>query len=103
MQARVIVLLFPKSSSVSLYATAHRIIVSHRRVKWLGHLAKMPDERLPKRVLFGYMDGSAQESGAMDELCQGSPAICKILIHTVEDIPRQGRLKGCYRLYLQST
>ena len=25
-------------------------------LKW--HLARMPDERLPKRVLFGHMDGS---------------------------------------------
>ena len=33
-------------------------IVSHRRLRWLGHLARMPDERLPKRVLFGHMDGS---------------------------------------------
>ena len=31
--------------------------VSHRRLKWLGHLARMPDERLPNRVLFGHMDG----------------------------------------------
>ena len=33
-------------------------IVSHRRLRLLGHLARMPDERLPKRVLFGHMDGS---------------------------------------------
>ena len=33
-------------------------IVSHMRLRWLGHLARMPDERLPKRVLFGHMDGS---------------------------------------------
>ena len=26
-------------------------IVSHRRLKWLGQLARMPDERLPKRSL----------------------------------------------------
>ena len=32
--------------------------VSHRRLRWLGHLARMPDERLPERVLFGQMDGS---------------------------------------------
>ena len=24
----------------------------------MGHLARMPDERLPMRVLFGHMDGS---------------------------------------------
>ena len=33
-------------------------IVSHRRLRWLGHLARMPNDRLPKRVLFGHMDGS---------------------------------------------
>ena len=33
-------------------------VVSHRRLRWLGHLARMPDERLPKKVLFGHMDGS---------------------------------------------
>ena len=33
-------------------------IVSHRKLRWLGHLARMADERLPKRVLFGHMDGS---------------------------------------------
>ena len=32
--------------------------VGHRRSKWLGHLARMYDERLPKRVLFGHMNGS---------------------------------------------
>ena len=33
-------------------------IVSQKRLKWLGHLAGMPDDRLPKRVLFGHMNGS---------------------------------------------
>ena len=33
-------------------------IVSHRGSKWLGHLVRMPDVRLPKRVLSGHMDGS---------------------------------------------
>ena len=34
-------------------------IVSYRRLRWLGHLARMPNDRLPKRVLFGHMDGTA--------------------------------------------
>ena len=34
-------------------------IVSHWEVSWLGHLARMPNDRLPKRVLFGHMDGTA--------------------------------------------
>ena len=39
-------------------------IVSHRRLRWLGHLARMPDERLPKRVLFGHMDGSGRRGNS---------------------------------------
>ena len=34
-------------------------IVSHRRLRWLGHLARMPDDRLPRRVLFGHMNCTA--------------------------------------------
>ena len=37
-------------------------IVSHRRVGWLGHLAGIPEERVPKRVQFGHMDGSTVSS-----------------------------------------
>ena len=33
-------------------------IASHRRLRWLGHLVRMPDERLPKRVLSGHVNGS---------------------------------------------
>ena len=34
------------------------LMLSHGSLKWLGNLARMPDKRLPKRVLFGYKDGS---------------------------------------------
>ena len=26
-----------------------------RRLEWLGHLARIPDDRLPKSVLFGWL------------------------------------------------
>ena len=35
--------------------------VSHKRLRRLGHLAKKPNDRAPKRVLFGHMDGTAIE------------------------------------------
>ena len=44
-------------------------IVSHRRFRWLGHLARMPDDRLPKRVLFGHMDGIAARSKGRAQKC----------------------------------
>ncbi len=30
-------------------------LVSARRLRWLGHLARMDDDRLPKKVLFGWL------------------------------------------------
>jgi hypothetical protein len=41
--------------------------VSHRRLRWLGHLARMPDERLPKTVLFGHMDGSGRRGNSQKQ------------------------------------
>ena len=32
-------------------------------LRWLGHLARLPNDRLPKRVLFGHMDGTAAGAG----------------------------------------
>ena len=29
--------------------------VTKRRLEWLGHLARMPDHRLPKYLLFGWL------------------------------------------------
>ena len=29
-------------------------VLRHQRLQWLGHVARMPPDRLPKRVLFGW-------------------------------------------------
>ena len=33
-----------------------KVLVSYRRLRWLGHLARMSDERLPKRLLFATLE-----------------------------------------------
>ena len=55
---------------------------------------------LPKRVLFGHMDGSGQRGNSHKQWvdsCQRRLANCRTFIHMVEKIPRQGRLEGCHR------
>ena len=45
-----------KQTCISVARVAN--VVSHRRLRWLDYLARMPNERLPKKVLFGHMNGS---------------------------------------------
>ena len=76
-------------------------IVSHMRLKWLGHLARMPHERFPKRALFGRINGSRVRGRCQKQradCAQKKPAVCRAFIHMVEEIPRQARLEGCHRL-----
>ncbi len=37
--------------------TSVQNIVSYRRLRWLGHVARMPDDRLPKILLFASLQG----------------------------------------------
>ena len=53
-------------------------IVSHRRLRWLGHLARMPDERLPKRVLSGHMDGSGVRGKSQKQWWSMSGKTCNL-------------------------
>jgi len=63
---------------------------SSRSGRWLSHLVRLLDERLPKRVLFGRMDGSgvrgkSETLGTNGWSVSRRPAICMAFIHMVEE------------------
>ena len=68
-----------------------------------GYLARMLDERLHKRVLFGQMDGSRVRGRSQKNGWIVSGKDLSLLMHesnhTVDKISRQGRLEGCHRIF----
>ena len=40
-----------------------RDLVSYRRLQWLGHVARMNDDRLPKQLLFHQMKAAEKRPG----------------------------------------
>ena len=36
----------------------------------------------------------------MGGLYQGRPAVCRAFNYMVEEIPRQGRLEGCHKIFI---
>ena len=61
----------------------------------------MPDERLPKRVLFGRMDGSGVRGRSQKQwvnYVREDLQFAGLSTHMVEEIPRQGRLECCHRV-----
>ena len=35
-------------------------LLKYRRLRWLGHIARMNDDRLPKQLLFGTIEGTGR-------------------------------------------
>ena len=38
-------------------------LLRHRRLRWLGHVRRMPDDRIPKRVLYGQLASGNRTTG----------------------------------------
>ena len=69
---------------------------SHRRLRWFGHLASMPDE-----MLFGHILGSGVRVSSQEQRWTMSRKTYTRLVshlHSVDEIPTQGRLEGCHRM-----
>lgn len=60
-----------------------RWLLAQRRLSWLGHMARMPEERYPRQVLFSHLRGAKHSKG-----CPTQPFVstmCKDL--QAADIP----------------
>ena len=38
-------------------------MIKRRRLDWLGHIARMPDDRIPKKMLFGWLQQPRPQGG----------------------------------------
>ena len=47
--------------------------VVRRRMEWLGHLARMSDDRMPKKVLFGWLPQTRPACGSQEEMERRGP------------------------------
>ena len=47
-----------RAESESIYA-----LITRARLRWSGHVARMPDDRLPKRILYGELCSGRRSQG----------------------------------------
>ena len=39
------------------------VLIKRRRLEWLSHIARMPDNRIPRKVLFGWLQQPRPQGG----------------------------------------
>ena len=65
-------------------------ILSMRRLRWLGHVKRMDDNRIPKQLLYGELSQGKRERGRpklrYKDVCKNSLSKCEIDVKTWEEI-----------------
>ena len=65
-------------------------ILQQRRLRWLGHVCRMPDGRIPKDILFGQLASGTRGRGRphlrFKDVCKGDLVSAGIEMHKWEDL-----------------
>ena len=48
-------------------------LLKHAQLRWTGHVTRMPDERLPKKVFYGVLQEGKHSQGGKKEPLQRHP------------------------------
>ncbi len=70
----------------------------YRQLGWLRHVARQKEDRLPKQLLFGIMEGSGREGRPVKSWndCLKDLDFIGFTLPLVEKAPIQGRLERTY-------
>ena len=73
-------------------------VVTEHRLKWLGHVGRMDEGRLPKKLLFGELRKTRPNHGTKEEVersSQSRPEVNRCQGHLVQDLSRQEGVVRC--------
>ena len=60
-------------------------LLRYRRLQWLGHVARMSDDRLPKQMLFGTLEGQSAPGRPVKPAHRVKSAVCTAGVQAPKD------------------